>query len=239
MDLIAWIFNIGYLFQHIGTILQIKRIENKKSIEGVSIDTQILFLIGAIARYFWVSDTILKLYNVTYVELFLAVSTLLYTLYICLFKFNKFRSVFSLICGSPLPVIFRWWVLFIPASILSYYFFPGKENPIKLDIQMLVSLNIYIEAAGLIPQIYTVISEKDSRIFSSFYLIFLAVSRLCRLLFWVKMFLQTNDFEFLIMADLLHLIIFIVFVYFYFSNFDKLLLPTNDSRKVVGEKKIF
>jgi hypothetical protein len=239
MDLIAWIFNIGYLFQHIGTILQIQRIERKKSIEGVSIDTQILFLIGTIARYFWIHDTILKSYYVTYIELFLSVLTLSYTLYICLFKYNKFKSVFSLICGSSLPIFFRWYVLLIPTSILSYYYFPGKGDSSELDIQMLVSLNIYIEAAGLIPQIYTVISEKDSRIFSSFYLIFLAVSRICRLLFWVKMYLQTSDFEFLIIADVLHLVVFIVFVYFYFSNFDKLLLPTNDSRRVVGEKKIF
>ena len=239
MELVAWIFNIGYLFQHIGTLLQIKRIENRKDIEGVSIDTQILFLLGTIARCIWISDTILKSYYVTYIELCLALATLFYTLYICLLKYNKYKSILSLICGSSLPFFFRWFVLVILVGILSVLYYPGKGDHFEYDVQMLVSFTIFVEASGLIPQIYSVVSEKDSRIFSSFYLVFLAISRICRLVFWVKLFIESNDFEFLIIADVLHLMVFLVFVYFYFKNLDKLILPTNNTKRDIGEKKIF
>ena len=232
MELVAWIFNLGYLFQHIGTLLQIRRIENKKNIEGVSIDTQILFLLGTIARCIWISDTILKSHYVTYIELCLALVTLFYTLYICLLKYNKYKSIFSLICGSSVPILFRWYILVIVVGVLSVLFYPGKGDNFEFDVQILVSFTIYVEAAGLIPQIYSVVSEKDSRIFSSFYLVFLAISRICRLVFWVKLYLENNDFEFLIIADVMHLVVFLVFVYFYFTNLNKLILPTNNIKNL-------
>jgi uncharacterized protein with PQ loop repeat len=239
LNLIAWIFNIGYLFQHVGTLLQIRRIEKRKNIDGVSIDTQILFLVGAIARCFWVSDTILKKFKITYIELFLAIVTLSYTLCICLFKYNKEKSAFNLLFWSRVPIVFRWYFLLIVTGVFSFIYYPGKDDKVMWDIQMFVSLNIYTEAAGLIPQIFSFISEKDSRSFSTFYLIFLAVSRVFRLFFWIKLYLQTHDFEFLIVADALHVFVFIAFVYFFYSNFDNVLLPTNESTSEKSEKKIF
>src|SRR4051812_46633053 len=85
---ILWVFNFGYLLQHIGTFLQIKKIQAIRSNEGVCVDTQILFLIGALARIVWISDTQLKNFWLTYVELILALLTLSYCLYLCLVKYN-------------------------------------------------------------------------------------------------------------------------------------------------------
>jgi hypothetical protein len=237
LTIISWIFNFGYLFQHVGTILQIGRIEKSKNMDGVSIDTQILFLVGAIARCFWVNDTVLKKFNITYIELFLALTTLCYTLFICVFKHNKHRSIFNVLFRSSVPFLFRWYFLLLVTGILSYIYYPGKDDKVMWDIQMFVSLNIYTEAAGLIPQIFSFIYEKDSRSFSSFYLIFLAVSRIFRLIFWIKLYMQTHDFEFLIIADALHVLVFIAFVYFYYSNFDNVLLPTNNSESKKAKEK--
>jgi hypothetical protein len=237
MALTLWVFNIGYLFQHIGTILQINRIERKRDTEGVCVDTQILFLLGAIARMFWITDTTLKDFYLTYLELLLAVVTLSYTLYICLFKFNGTSTLLQSINNSSLPIYLRWYVIFGISLIMSYFFYPGSEEKQKVDIQMFVSLNIFSEAAGLLPQIYAVNSQKDSNMFSSLYLICLSISRVFRLIFWIKMYYDDNSFLFLIFADVLHLLMVSGFIYSFFKNLDLMLLPTETKRD--DDKKIF
>jgi ER lumen protein retaining receptor len=237
MAFILWIFNIAYLFQHLGSFLQIKRIEKKRSIEGVCLDTQILFLIGALSRSIWVFDTMLKDFFVTYIELVLAFVSLVYTLYICLFKYNGVYPVIELINKPTIPIFIRWYFLFGISLLLSYFYFPGNEGQ-KFDVQMLVSLTIYTEASGLLPQIYSVNLEKDSNIFSSFYLMCLSISRILRLFFWIKMYFEEAGFIFLVLADVIHLFLVSGFIYSFFKNLDKMMLPTESRRENV-EKKIF
>lgn len=232
MAFIIWMFNLGYLCQHLGTFLQIITIEKKRNIEGVSVDTQILFLIGAIARFFWVKDTMLKDYWLTSIELMLAFISLIYTLFLCLLKYRYSYSEIK-----SLPIFVRWFSLLILCSVLSYFYFPGDEGQ-KLDIQMLVSLTMYCEAAGLLPQIWTVNRQKDSTNFSSLYLVFLTISRIFRLIFWVKLYMEDAGFLFLIIADVIHLIMVSGFIYSFFKNFDSLSLPTNlGSVRIEDDKK--
>lgn len=228
MAFILFIFNLGYLFQHVGTIFQIKRIENKRDTEGVCVDTQILFLFGALARMIWIHDTMLKDYYLTYIELLLAFTSLLYTLYICLFKYNNGFPLSSILNNTSLPIFIRWYVILAVSVILSYFFFPGNEGQ-KFDVQMFVSLNIFAEAAGLLPQIACVNAQKDSNIFSSFYLMCLSVSRILRLFFWIKMYADDNSFLFLMCADILHLIMVSGFIYTFFKNLNSMTLPTDKS----------
>lgn len=236
MSVVLLLFNAGYLCQHLGTFLQILRIENRKDIEGVSVDTQILFLIGAIARIVWITDTMLKDSFLTYVELALAGITLLYTLFICFFKYNLEYSTMSLVNNKKIPIFVRWYVVLLVCAGLSYFYYPGDEEA-AYDIQMLVSLTIFTEAAGLLPQIFYVNKEKDSANFSYFYLIFLTISRIFRLCFWIQMYMEGNDFGFLMYADLIHLLMVSGFIWSFFRNLNGLSLPTNDKSKSV--KKMF
>jgi ER lumen protein retaining receptor len=211
MPFILWIFILGYLCQHLGTLLQIKKIEKTRSISGVSFDTQILFLVGAIARAIWVTDTMLKEYWLTYAELAIALVSLIYTIYLCLFKYNQYEDT------KPIPIFFRWYPLLVASAILSYFYFPGDEGQ-KFDVQMLVSLTMFSEAAGLLPQIVTVNRQKDSSNFSSFYLFFLTVSRILRLIFWIKMYLDDAGFMFLILADVIHVLLVLGFIVSFVKN---------------------
>jgi len=222
--------------QHLGTILQIQKIERKRSIEGVCVDTQILFLIGTFARTFWITDTMLKDFFLTYIELLLSYVLLGYTLYLCLWKYNDF-SVLENLNRKEIPIYFRWYVIFAISAVLSYFYFPGNEGQ-SFDLQMLVSLNIYSEAGGLLPQIIVVNKEKDSSNVSQYYIVFLSFSRICRLMFWVKMYTDDNSFIFLMVADFLHSIMVSGFIYTFFKNLNKLTLPTiynSDADK----KKVF
>ena len=47
------IFEVGYLFQHIGTGLLIYKLNKQKSMYGICIDTHICYLFGLLARCFW------------------------------------------------------------------------------------------------------------------------------------------------------------------------------------------
>lgn len=236
MALILWVFNLGYLFQHIGTVLQIKHILKKRDSEGVCVDTQILFLVGALSRCVWIFDTMLKDFPLTYVELIGAVSTLAFTLYLCLFKFNGMFSTSEVINNKLLPIYLRWYFILVISILLSFFFFPGNEGQ-YFDVQMLVSLNIFAEAAGLLPQIYSVNSQKDSNMFSKLYLVCLSFSRFFRLFFWFNMYMDDNSFGFLIIADVLHLFMVSGFVFSFFKNLNNFSLPT-ESRYDSG-KKIF
>ena len=233
MEIILNLFNIGYLFQHIGTILQIRKIERKKSTEGVCIDTLVLFLIGALCRVIWINDTELRLFWITYLELTMAFITLFYSLYLCLFKYNNMLTFFEGLNRTEILVFLRWYVILVISAILAYFFYPGNDsdNSHWFDLQMLVSLSIYCEAGGLLPQIYITNKEKDSNNFSRLYLVFLSISRVLRLLFWFKLFIEDNGFVFLIIADLIHCFMLSGFVYSFFSNLNNFSLPqTIDSK---------
>lgn len=239
MSLILWIFDLGYLMQHLGTILQIQKIETKRSIEGVCVDTQILFLIGTVARTFWITDTMLKDFFLTYIELLLSFVLLGYTLYLCLWKYNDF-TVLDNLNRQEIPIYFRWYVIFAISAFLSYFYFPGNDGQ-SFDLQMLVSLNIYAEAGGLLPQIIVVNKEKDSSNVSQYYIVFLSFSRICRLMFWVKMYTDDNSFIFLMIADFLHSIMVSGFIYTFFKNLNKLTLPTMNIgyNSDTDKKKVF
>jgi len=160
---------------------------------------------------------------------------LIYTLYLCLWKYNDF-SVAESLNRKEIPIYFRWYVILAISLVLSYFYFPGNEGQ-SFDLQMLVSLNIYAEAGGLLPQIIVVNKEKDSSNFSQYYIIFLSFSRICRLMFWVKMYTDDNSFIYLMVADFIHALMVSGFIFTFFKNLNKLTLPTINKEE--HTKKIF
>jgi hypothetical protein len=224
-------FNLGYLSQHVGTILQIFKIEKKKSTEGVCLDTQILFLFGVIARIFWIRETLLN-HMITYCELFIAFVSLVCTIYLCLFKYNNFYTVFENLNNKRLPFYARWYFITAISVVLGLIFFPGNENgSYEFDSQTLISFNIFVESSGLLPQIIMVRREKDSTGFSRSYIMFIIISRLLRMLFWIELWFLSTSFIYLLIADLVNLILVFGFSYTFLQNFNRLNLPTADSKK--------
>ena len=69
--IILWSFEGGYLFQHIATLFQILKMTKRQNSECVSLETNILFLIGAISRTIWLPVSSLSDLYITYLELLL------------------------------------------------------------------------------------------------------------------------------------------------------------------------
>lgn len=219
MELVIYIFGLGYLLQHLGMALQIMKMKRSKSAESVSVDTLILFFLSTVSRVIWTSDTILRDSYFTYLELIIGLSVIVYLLYLTFVKYNYENSPVDLINNNLIPIFFRWYVILLVALIASYFIFPGNEGQ-SFDLQMLVSFTIFTEAANLIPQIFFLKAKKDSQDISQIYNLLMVISRFFRLIFWIKLYLESDSIEFLIFADLVNLVMVGGYVYntFKFQN---------------------
>ena len=74
---------------------------------------------------------------------------------------------------------------------------------------------MYMEAIGLLPQIYLIRKHKEVEAMTGHYMFCLAVSRFLRLIFWLQMYLKGDSFLYLVIADLIHTILLSDFTYFY------------------------
>ena len=77
------IFEVGYVFQHVGTGLINYKLQKQKSMYGICIDTHICYLLGLLARCFWQFDTQLASLGFTYFEVSVALLTQSYLIYQC------------------------------------------------------------------------------------------------------------------------------------------------------------
>ena len=145
MGIELWLFEGGYLFQHIATFFQILKMKKRQNSECVSLETNILFLIGALSRIGWMWDSMLKTFTLTYLEIFLAIGTLSYAIY--LYQINKVRNYYSNVI--QLPIYLKLYVLIPIIVILSFLFNPGDN---WFSSQFFVAFGIFSEALGLIPQ---------------------------------------------------------------------------------------
>ena len=218
MDLVLWIFISGYAFQLIATSLLIFKMLKQRSIYGLCWDTQIIFLLGSISRCIWLEDTRLKSLPFAYIELYSNTFLLCISAYLC----YKFRHTLV----HRAPQYLNWYSLTSTCLVFAFFFHPGSQN--WFSLQVLVSFTMYSESAGLLPQFVVMRKAKEVEPMTGKYLMFLGLARLCRLIFWIQMYIEGATFLPLIIADLAHSVILADFSIIYFRSIHlgtKLLLP--------------
>ena len=230
--IILWTFEGGYLLQHIATFFQILKMTKRQNSECVSLETNVLFLIGAISRLFWVRSSALTDLYLTYFELLLGFTTLGYVIY--LYQKNKVRNF--IINEIKMPFYLKLYVLLPFITILSFFFNPGDTY---FSDQIFVSLGIFSESIGLLPQLYIIRQSKDSGDLSELYVVFLALARFMRLFFWITMFISGSRYFSLIIADIIHCIALSNFVYNVIKNWSGKGLPTSFAELRNTNKKMF
>ena len=229
--IILYSFEGGYLFQHAATLFQILKMTKRKNSECISLETNILFLIGAISRIFWIPQSSLSDIYITYIELLLAITTLSYVIY--LYQKYKNRNFYS--NEIKLPPFLKLYVLIPVISVLSFFFNPGD---FYFTDQIFVSFGMFCESFGLLPQLYIIRKSKDSGDLSELYVVFLAIARFLRLFFWIAMFIQGGRFFSLIAADIIHCLALSNFVYNVMKNWSGNGLPTS-FKELNSNKKMF
>lgn len=229
----GWTFETSYLFQHIATIFQILKMSKRQNSECVSLETNILFLIGTASRICWIFNSSLGSFFLTYIEIFLAVSTLSCVIY--LYEKNKVRNFYS--NEIKLPEYLKLYVLLPLVVILSFFFHPGDSY---ISDQIFVSLGIFSEAVGLFPQLYIIRKSKDSGDLSKLYIVFLGIARFLRLFFWLIMFINGRNYFSIIIADVIHTLALSNFIYNAVKNWSGKGLPTSFSElQANSNKKMF
>jgi hypothetical protein len=233
--LVLYFFEIGYLLQHLATIFQIQRIKHHKNSELVSQDTNIFFLIGFICRTIWMWDSSLRKFKLTYFELLLGYASLIYIIYL----YDKYKHNNYINYTLEQPQYIRFYVLLPVILLLSFIFHPGTKNKYYFSTQMFVSGNIFSEAVGLLPQLYIIYYSKETGNISQYYAIFLTIARVIRLLFWIKMIADGNNFVSLLLADLINTVLLICFIYSIKKNWSRTSLPTVGVSSHINGKKLF
>jgi ER lumen protein retaining receptor len=210
MELVLVIFTLGYICHLVGNALLIKKLREKKNIEGLAFETQIIYLIGSVVRCIWVFDTRLTSLFLVWVELLLSVSSNAYIVYL----FWKFKDSKFIHVQNPYKFIY----LLIASTVLSIFLHPGSKGAYYFSMQMLVAFTMYFEACGLLPQIYILRKLQEIEVTIGHYVFSLALSRIFRLIFWIMMWLEGEAFVYLMVADFLHTVLLADFVYYYIKR---------------------
>ena len=205
------LFILSYIVQVIGSFILAYKIYKSKAWFGVSIDMQIWLWVATIARAFWMRDTRLTDIGISYLEIFVSVWLSLYLVFIT----NYFKDPFY----NGTSGYFKARNLIIVVSILSYLFHP-VENYTRtyFDFQRLISFTTFLEALAIIPQLIHLDQIGDIKGLTSSYLLWIAVSRAIRVIFWKVMWTKNSIFIMLMIADLIHCALLAKFVIKYVQS---------------------
>eukprot|EP00743_Colponemidia_sp_Colp-15_P001590 GILK01001736.1.p1 GENE.GILK01001736.1~~GILK01001736.1.p1 ORF type:complete len:224 (-),score=33.43 GILK01001736.1:198-869(-) len=207
-DTVLWLFTLGYFAQFVGTSILLYKIRKQRSIYGLSVDTQQMFLLAAIVRVIWVFDTRLTQLSLVYVEMVLSILFSLGIVYYC----HKYRHTTTVQARN-------WsWILIAICAVLAFLFHPGKKNEYWWTMQILVAFSLYLEAGGLMPQLVVMRKIGEVEPLTSHYMFCLAASRFLRLGFWILMWLDGDKFFSLMAADLIHTLLLSDYVYYYLKS---------------------
>jgi ER lumen protein retaining receptor len=135
MELLLLIFIVGYLIQDIGSIILLLRIHQRKSIDGLSLESQALYFLGTILRLMYVTDTRLASLSIIWIELVLSLSLFCAIFrYFYIYSLTKYVEVHSRLVT---------WKIILPVCIvLSYFFHPGWIS--KFFFYIITKINYYI-----------------------------------------------------------------------------------------------
>ena len=219
-------FTVGNFIQDFGTLYQIYHSEYiKRNTECVSLDTQVLFFISTITRIFWMNDSLISKYTITYIELlFSFIIHLYFVVYVILSRPEpSTKQLFDL--GQRFWE--KWYLIAIITFVLGFLFHPKSYYHYRnywRDIQMCVAFNIYTDAGSLIPQLPVLWREGDVGSVSRLYITFLFGARCFRLLFWMTWYWGSR-YIYLMCVDILYLVCVGAFVLSFCKDVNKMLLP--------------
>ena len=206
MDIL--LFVLSYLIQLLANGILLYRVWSVRSVHGLSADTQVCLLLSALSRCVWtlktrIIETHFLLTMIAGIELLF--STLSAALIVYLFR--KFRHTSTLSTPSTLSAP----LLIVLALVCAYLINPGTW--FSFSAQILVAFTMYIEGVALVPQLWVIRKIGDVEALTSHYIGLLVVARIVRMLFWIVMFFDGQKFLCLFVADLLHTLLSIDYLY--------------------------
>ena len=221
----AWVFHLSEIAQHLGTTYQLYIMKKKNdNIECVSLDTHIIFLISTIARHLWERKSYLNGYLITYIELYYSYFIEIYFIYNYLHNCEKISYE---ILSLKNKIYESWFFLIFVTLILSLFFNVGYDEKF-FNTDIFISFHIFSDSVSLIPQIPLLYKEGDIGALSRVYLLFIAISRIIRIIFWFIPDQALDYFLYLIIADIIHTLVLIILIITFIVTKKRFLLPLTD-----------
>lgn len=196
------LFIMGYYIQFAASMLLGYKIWKQRSIYGLSIDTQIAYLLAAVARCIWVMETRLVETKFAYIELVLSTVASVVLCYLC--------YIHSATTTKHSTAALRVYVSAPLAMVLAFFFHPGDD---WFSMQVLVSYTMFQEALGLLPQLWLMRKMHEVEPLTSHYVGMMVIARIVRMLFWAKMYFLGEHFLQLLFADVVHTILSADYLY--------------------------
>ena len=210
MEIVLWLFMLGYWSQLAATALLIYKVRTQRSIYGLCPDTQKLLLLATLSRVIWLFETRLSTMPLATFEVITSTVLLVYSTYLC--------YSYKVTCIHLTPKYLSVQVITAVCLVLCFFFHPGIKNEYYLSMQMLVSFSMFMESAGLLPQFVLMRKVGEVEGMTGHYVMSLGLARIFRLLFWIMMYVDGETFGHLIAADALHTVLLVDFAYVYFKS---------------------
>jgi ER lumen protein retaining receptor len=204
-----FLFILGYYVQLFASCVLSFKILKEKSISGLSVDTQISYLLSTCVRIIWVMETRLVETFFAYVELMLSTAAAGWLCYNC-YKFYGSTAI-----GANAPEYLKVYLLAPVAMVLAFFFHPGDD---WMSMQVLVAFTIYMEAMALMPQLWLFRKSSFVEGMTSNYVGLLICARFIRMLFWLKMYFLGEHFVQLLLADIAHTVLSADFFMLWFKK---------------------
>lgn len=202
----VFLFVLGYYFHLAAACILIYRTYQRRSIYGLSPDTQIAFLLAVLSRCYWTLDTRLVETYLSYLELICSVIAAICLSYLCFRYYDTAKREWT-------P--FRIYAI-APAALASgFLVHPGDT---WMSQQVFVSFTIYLEAMAMLPQLWLMRQMHEIEAVTSHYVALLVVGRGFRMLFWGMLFWNGEHFLCLFAADVIHTAMCADFMYLWFRK---------------------
>lgn len=198
------IFRMAGDMSHLASIfILLFSIEANKSIQGLSLKTQCLYVLVYVTRYLDIF-TYISLYNTLMKIFFLASS--MYTVYIMTNKYQK--SIKEDI--DTFPIRFLTGGAFLLSLIFTHKYSFG---------QVLWSFSIWLEAVAILPQLLILQRTGEAENITTHYIFSLGIYRALYIPNWIYRYCAEGKFDYIaILAGIVQTIIYSDFFYIYYNK---------------------
>ena len=220
MYLIVLFFEIGSLFSLLSIFYLIYNIYRRKHTEGISFNSQLLYAISHYARLFYFPFTSLVEYKFSW--LIIIISVIFPT--IILIQMVKYTPLSSSLEKNKVDYRIIILIAFI-LSVISNY---SKEYDWS-NSQLALRFSIILESFALLPQLLLMKKEQYIQQFIGYYILFITISRVFRILFWISQYQDNNDISYksLFIADGIYIVLTADFIYRLIKHRKSNLIPFN------------
>lgn len=196
-NIFRYLADISHL---ISIIMLLYKMLRKRSCKGISLKTQILYLIVFVTRYY---DNIFQepLYNIFFKLFYLSTSVLFVVLMKTVLKptYHKTHDTFN--------------IYILIATCLPIAFFTSKYREIS---EILWTFSLWLESVTILPQLFLLRRTQRIDLLSTDYIFFLGIYRLFYILNWIrKAFVKSRTYPIVWTTGFIQTALYFDFLYYY------------------------